>query len=191
MEAARVLLFPFPATPFQPVPLPDQVLSLRRGDRPVVTNRVGEVAELLGKLRFYYRAGDVEDMARACQRALEVEPSFPTASSLDALTWEQARHHILSGAGRSRLARANHPSRFNVGEAMSSAVQVAVSPVRSQIPRPVVHASPATSIFWLVAEACQAVGGIAVAVIIARHLGPENFGRYGAAIGLATLAKES
>jgi O-antigen/teichoic acid export membrane protein len=37
----------------------------------------------------------------------------------------------------------------------------------------------------------KAVGGVGIAVLIARHLGPEHYGSYGAAIGLATLAKEA
>jgi O-antigen/teichoic acid export membrane protein len=74
---------------------------------------------------------------------------------------------------------------------MNSAVQTVSSTTPVTVRRLAVQASPANSIFWLVAErVLKAVGGIAVAVIIARHLGPENFGRYGAAIGLATLAKE-
>ena len=37
----------------------------------------------------------------------------------------------------------------------------------------------------------KAVGGVGIGILIARHLGPEQYGRYGAAIGLATLAKEA
>jgi PST family polysaccharide transporter len=37
----------------------------------------------------------------------------------------------------------------------------------------------------------KAVGGVGIAVLIARHLGPGHYGSYGAAIGLSTLAKES
>jgi O-antigen/teichoic acid export membrane protein len=74
---------------------------------------------------------------------------------------------------------------------MNSAIQTVSPTTAVSRPRLVVQASPANSIFWLVMErALKAVGGMAVAVVIARHLGPENFGRYGAAIGLATLAKE-
>src|ERR1019366_5499901 len=50
----------------------------------------------------------------------------------------------------------------------------------------------AHNIFWLLAErGLRAVGGIGMAVLIARHLGPGHYGSYGAAIGLATLAKEA
>lgn len=53
-------------------------------------------------------------------------------------------------------------------------------------------AKAAHNVFWLVAErAFKAVGGVAIGVMIARHLGPDDYGRYGAAIGLATLAKEA
>ena len=37
----------------------------------------------------------------------------------------------------------------------------------------------------------KAAGGVGMGVLIARHLGPDQYGRYGAAIGLATLAKEA
>jgi len=50
----------------------------------------------------------------------------------------------------------------------------------------------AKSVFWLLAErGVKAVGGVAMGILVARHLGPEHYGCYGAAIGLATLAKES
>lgn len=50
----------------------------------------------------------------------------------------------------------------------------------------------AHNVFWLVAErGLKAIGGVGLAVLIARHLGPEHYGSYGAAIGLATLAKEA
>lgn len=55
-------------------------------------------------------------------------------------------------------------------------------------PRP----KAARNIFWLIAErGLKAVGGVGMAVLIARHLGPGHYGSYGAAIGLATLAKEA
>jgi O-antigen/teichoic acid export membrane protein len=54
------------------------------------------------------------------------------------------------------------------------------------------RANSAHNILWLVAErTLKAVGGLGIGILIARHLGPENYGRYGAAIGLATLAKEA
>lgn len=47
------------------------------------------------------------------------------------------------------------------------------------------------SIFWLVIErVIKLCGAIVVGGMIARHLGPDDYGRYGAALGLATLAKE-
>jgi len=50
----------------------------------------------------------------------------------------------------------------------------------------------AHNVFWLIAErGLKAVGGVALGIMIARHLGPEHYGCYGAAIGLATLSKEA
>jgi len=49
----------------------------------------------------------------------------------------------------------------------------------------------AHNVFWLIAErALKAAGGVGMGILIARHLGPEHYGCYGAAIGLATLSKE-
>jgi|GEM_PF-2393116 len=46
-------------------------------------------------------------------------------------------------------------------------------------------------ISWLFAErALRCAGGFAMGVAIARYLGPDNYGRYGVAMGLAMLAKE-
>lgn len=60
--------------------------------------------------------------------------------------------------------------------------------LRQERPR----AKAAHNIFWLIAErAVKAVGGVGMGVLIARHLGPEHYGCYGAAIGLATLSKEA
>jgi len=65
--------------------------------------------------------------------------------------------------------------------------------VAISVPQP---ASPpakaAQNVFWLVAErTVKAVGGVGMGVLIARHLGPDQYGRYGAAIGLSTLAKDA
>ncbi len=54
------------------------------------------------------------------------------------------------------------------------------------------RAKAAQNVFWLVAErTVKAVGGVGMGVLIARHLGPDQYGRYGAAIGLSTLAKDA
>jgi PST family polysaccharide transporter len=54
------------------------------------------------------------------------------------------------------------------------------------------RAKAAHNIFWLIAErGLKALGGVVMGILIARHLGPEHYGCYGAAIGLATLAKEA
>lgn len=59
-------------------------------------------------------------------------------------------------------------------------------------PAPPAPTRAARNVFWLVSErALKAVGGLGIGILIARHLGPEHYGRYGAAIGVATLAKEA
>ena len=70
-----------------------------------------------------------------------------------------------------------------------------MSEAASVIPIPaaaVLRPKAARNVFWLIAErGLKAVGGVGMAILIARHLGPEHYGSYGAAIGLATLAKEA
>lgn len=65
----------------------------------------------------------------------------------------------------------------------------------SAIPMPqgaALRPKAARNVFWLIGErGLKAVGGVGMAILIARHLGPEHYGSYGAAIGLATLAKEA
>jgi PST family polysaccharide transporter len=64
---------------------------------------------------------------------------------------------------------------------------ISLLPLNPVPPRP----KAANNIAWLIAErGLKAVGGVGVGVLLARHLGPEHYGSYGAAIGLATLAKE-
>lgn len=70
---------------------------------------------------------------------------------------------------------------------MSSPVPAVSDPVV-----PTARGKSANNVFWLVAErGLKAVGGVGVGVLIARHLGPDHYGQYCAAIGLATLAKEA
>src|SRR5271169_6493640 len=64
--------------------------------------------------------------------------------------------------------------------------------VDPDLPPQPVPSKAAHNIFWLIAErALKAVGGVGMGILIARHLGPEHYGCYGAAIGLATLSKEA
>ncbi len=71
---------------------------------------------------------------------------------------------------------------------------LSVSPALSRqdsASNPVPRPSPGNSIVWLIGErSLKAVGGVGIGIAIARLLGPDDYGRYGAAIGLATLAKE-
>ncbi len=110
MEAAQVLLFPFPATPFNLSRCPTKAFHYAAANRPLVTNRVGEVAELFGNTAFYYRAGDVEDMARACHHALEAKPEFSNGIEFDALTWDRRIATFVRWLGDHDWLEANHPS---------------------------------------------------------------------------------
>lgn len=88
MEAARVLLFPFAATPFNLSRCPTKAFHYAASGRPVVTNRTGEVASLFQGNALYYPEHDVPAMADRCLDALS-RPSRPLdREAFHALTWQ-------------------------------------------------------------------------------------------------------
>jgi len=95
MEAAQVLLFPFPATPFNLSRCPTKVFHYAAANRPVVTNPTGEVAALLGDSAFYYPEREVEAFADRCQAAVELGGGFDNGIALSSLTWEVRASQLL------------------------------------------------------------------------------------------------
>ncbi len=88
MDAARVLLFPFPATPFNLSRCPTKAFHYAAANRPVVTNRTGEVAALLGESAYYYPERDVHAFADRCETALGPWRTFDNRIAFSSLTWE-------------------------------------------------------------------------------------------------------
>lgn len=71
MDAASVLIFPFAANAFNLSRCPTKAFHYAAANRPVVTNRTGEVAALLGDSALYYPERDVGAMADVCMQALQ------------------------------------------------------------------------------------------------------------------------
>ncbi len=89
LAAADVLLFPFHNTPFNVSRCPTKAFHYAAANRPVVTNRLGEVEALLGETAFYYREADIKDMADACRRAMVSREKFSNGIALESLTWDR------------------------------------------------------------------------------------------------------
>lgn len=88
MEAAGVLVFPFPADAFNLSRCPTKAFNYAAANRPVVTNRTGEVAALFGDAAVYYPERDVEGLADACEKQLGRSDVYDNRIPFRALTWE-------------------------------------------------------------------------------------------------------
>jgi glycosyltransferase involved in cell wall biosynthesis len=88
MDAASVLLFPFAANPFNLSRCPTKAFHYAAANRPVVTNKTGEVAALFGPSAFYYPERDVEAFADRCEDALYRSATYENGIPFDTLTWE-------------------------------------------------------------------------------------------------------
>lgn len=87
MHAAKVLIFPFPANLFNLSRCPTKAFHYAAANRPVVTNRTGEVATLFGNSALYYPEGDIEALADRCYEALQLAANFDNGIPLSTLTW--------------------------------------------------------------------------------------------------------
>jgi glycosyltransferase involved in cell wall biosynthesis len=88
MAAAQVLIFPFPASPFNLSRCPTKAFHYAAANRPVVTNMTGEVAALFGDKAMYYPEGDAEALADRCQEALAQADGFNNGIPFGSLTWQ-------------------------------------------------------------------------------------------------------
>jgi glycosyltransferase involved in cell wall biosynthesis len=88
LEAAQVLVFPFAANPFNLSRCPTKAFHYAAANRPVVTNRTGEVAGLFGDAAYYYPEHDVEALADRCEEALARTQPYENGIALATLTWE-------------------------------------------------------------------------------------------------------
>ncbi len=88
MDAASVLVFPFPTNPFNLSRCPTKAFHYAAANRPVVTNRTGEVAVLLGDSARYYPERDIKAFADGCEEALRQGDRFDNGIAFATLTWE-------------------------------------------------------------------------------------------------------
>ncbi len=88
MDAAHVLVFPFPTSPFNLSRCPTKAYHYAAANRPVVTNRVGEVAALFGDKAWYYPERNVAAFADRCLDALAHGAEFDNRIPFETLTWK-------------------------------------------------------------------------------------------------------
>ncbi len=102
MEAADVLIFPFAANAFNLSRCPTKAFNYAAANRPVVTNRNGEVAVLFGESAMYYPEHDVEALADLCEKAVASREGYDNRIPFSTLTWEARAaqfSHWLAGQG--------------------------------------------------------------------------------------------
>lgn len=109
MDAARVLLFPFPASPFNLSRCPTKAFHYAAANRPIVTNRTGEVAALLGDSASYYPEHDVEALAAACERLLAAGDRFDNRIPFASLTWRARAQQFSQWLGLHNWSPASAP----------------------------------------------------------------------------------
>jgi glycosyltransferase involved in cell wall biosynthesis len=95
MEAAHVLIFPFPANPFNISRCPTKAFHYAAANRPVVTNRTGEVAALFGNAALYYPERNAEALADRCLEALARVRGFDNGIAFSTLTWETRARQFM------------------------------------------------------------------------------------------------
>lgn len=88
MDAAQVLVFPFAANAFNLSRCPTKAFNYAAANRPVVTNRTGEVAALFGEAASYYPEHDVEALANHCEQALARSIGYENGIPFATLTWD-------------------------------------------------------------------------------------------------------
>ncbi|MCW5559276.1 MAG: glycosyltransferase, partial [Verrucomicrobiae bacterium] len=82
-ESFRLSFLPLKDTPQNRSRCPNKVFHYIRGGKPVVTNRVGEPANLLGNGGHYYQYGDRASLTVAVREALEHRAAY----SVEEFTW--------------------------------------------------------------------------------------------------------
>ncbi|HZZ18697.1 MAG TPA: glycosyltransferase family 4 protein [Opitutaceae bacterium] len=95
MEAANVLIFPFPSTKFNISRCPTKAYHYAAANRPVITNRTGEVAALFGRSALYYPERNVEALADRCLHGLKQSPGYSNGIAMASLTWESRADQFI------------------------------------------------------------------------------------------------
>jgi len=96
MDAAQVLIFPFPANAFNISRCPTKAFHYAAANRPVVTNMTGEVATLFRNSALYYPEHDIEALADRCHEALEHISGYDNRIPFSTLTWEARARQFIS-----------------------------------------------------------------------------------------------
>jgi len=89
LRISNVFLLPFPASPQNLYRCPTKLFQYIAYNRPIVTNRVGEVAEALGDAGFYYQPGSVESMADACENAIASSAKYDRSAFIPPIYWSE------------------------------------------------------------------------------------------------------
>ena len=103
LDAASILLFPFHDTQHNRARCPTKGFHYAAANRPLVTNRVGEVAKLFGESAWYYPEREVRAMADACELALAAFPGYNNGIPPRSLTWAQRTDRYEGWIERLRL----------------------------------------------------------------------------------------
>jgi glycosyltransferase involved in cell wall biosynthesis len=94
LRISQVFLLPFQESPQNLHRCPTKLFQYIANNRPVVTNRVGEVAEALGDAGFYYESRSVESMADACEKAVASSAKYDRSDLIPPIFWsERARRY--------------------------------------------------------------------------------------------------
>jgi len=110
MEAARVLLFPFPASTFNLSRCPTKAFHYAAANRPVVTNPTGEVATLFRDTALYYPEHEIEAFADRCLEAITLADGFNNGIPFSSLTWDSRAAHLLRWLGSNGWLPGGSPS---------------------------------------------------------------------------------
>jgi glycosyltransferase involved in cell wall biosynthesis len=92
LRVSEVFLLPFPGSPQNLYRCPTKLFQYIAYNRPIVTNRVGEVAEALGDAGFYYEPGSVESMADACENAIANSANYDRSALIPPIYWSERVH---------------------------------------------------------------------------------------------------
>ncbi len=92
LRISEVFLLPFPGSPQNLYRCPTKLFQYIAYNRPVVTNRVGEVAEALGDAGFYYQSRSVESMADACEKAIASSAKYDRSDLIPPIYWSERAH---------------------------------------------------------------------------------------------------
>jgi glycosyltransferase involved in cell wall biosynthesis len=92
LRIATAYVLPFPPTRQNLFRCPTKLFQYIAYNRPIVTNRIGEVAETLGDAGFYYECGSAISMADACEQAIAAADSYDQSALVPSVLWSTRTH---------------------------------------------------------------------------------------------------